>query len=958
LPILDQKALDAVLAKYGGGSLSAGEYRDNYNTFGWNVKSDGSSVKQGAAIWGVEKQTNPMGGYVWYTGDMKAVANQLGVDISGLKTQDQIFNAINDKVSDFYLVSNALDRTGVAADKQTPHASILFKSDGSGNLLPVTDETGNVVQSNYNSIVVHHGGASEQFAELAPLLSMAAMVFAPQMGAYLNSAIGGIQVSAAVAPTAFTMGLPAVTLAQTIGATGVSMLSGAIQNMVTSGLTGGDKGKAALTGAVGPAISGNANQMLNRVGIDQSKIEAIASATNTSAQQVTNMLSNALTVGVTGVVLGNPNALEDAATGLAGQFVGTQAQNLVYDAMKGADPKIIATTVNAAGNVSNIATQTLINGGDVTAALQNAMPSIITGAARAGEAVGKTDTGTAPGTATIEERSTYPDPTLDPSDITKPDSTLGKKPDSDYYDEFAEAFDKPLSEGVGKQIGPAYAGQIESLPPVVVTAPIDDGKSLEHGVTIANRDDPDDVEDYIKDTIFNIVSPNFNSLINFSKINDPNAASSSSAVFNPFTWFGAPPVGSVGNAAKRDSIWEFLGETSSGKPVFKTKDANGGDGPLFTLFILEGQPPKLVNAEGTVTVIPLDVAEKLQDQSVKVKDVLKANKSDAPVFEDNTLKVVKEPPKVDVKLSDIVDPNKKPEVKPTDVKPETTTTAGGSSTAAPTPAPTPTPQQQVVELQKQADAAQVEVLNTANNFIQNPTPENKAKADSAKLNYELVAKVAEAAKAGVPLTQAPQPAPTSGSSGSNAADQPSGAPQGSEQPSQPGSQQTGAQQPSQLGSQQPEQPGVPLPAQPGSDQPSQTASTTPGSGTSNLPGDSTSTTAGLGGNGTGGTGTGGTGTSGTGTSGTGTGAGTGVGVGTDIMGALSALAGAFGSGKVSTGAGGLSQVPAGYTAVTTPLAKRPIGDLYPVSFTMMTPEEIAARSSTKIARRGGLISTR
>jgi hypothetical protein len=59
---------------------------------------------------------------------------------------------------------------------------------------------------------------------------------------------------------------------------------------------------------------------------------------------------------------------------------------------------------------------------------------------------------------------------------------------------------------------------------------------------------------------------------------------------------------------------------------------------------------------------------------------------------------------------------------------------------------------------------------------------------------------------------------------------------------------------------------------------------------------------------------------------------------------------------VSTGAGGLGQVPAGYTAITTPLAKRPIGDLYPVSFTMMSPEEIAARSTPQMVRRGGLVS--
>lgn len=960
LPILDQKALDAVLAKYGGGSLNAGEYRDNYDKFGWNVKSDGSSVKQGAAIWGIEKQVNPMGGYVWYTGDMKSVANQLGVDISGLKNQDQIFNAINEKVGDYYLVSNALDRDNVKADKQTPHASILFKSDGSGNLLPVTDETGNVVQNNYNSIVVHHGGASEQFAELAPLLSMAALVFAPQLGGMLNSAIGGIQVSAAVAPTAFTMGLPAVTLAQTIGATGVSMLSGAIQNVITSGLTGGDIGKAALSGALGPAISGNAAQMLDRVGIDQSKIEAIASATNTSAQQVTNMLSNALTVGVTGVVLGNPNALEDAATGLAGQYVGTQAQNLVYDAMKGADPKIIATTVNAAGNVSNIATQTLINGGDVTAALQNAMPSIITGAAKAGEAVGKSD---GPGTATIEERSTYPEPTLDPSDVAKPDTTLGKsdvtQPDQTaaFDTKQTAAFDTKQTTALTAKDLPGFVDQV---------FPEDLGKSLEHGETVA------DSTEYgtENNSILDVLTPKYNSLINFSDKTDPNAPYGNGAT----SVIGGSDISSIGNGQKSGSFFELFAETSNGRPVFKID----GTGPTFTLFVVDGVP-QLKKDDGTVTYITLEDKKTLEDQAVKVKDAVKANNAEMRIIDDNSNKVVKEPPKVDIKLSDIVDPNKKPvESKPAEAKTTTTTTAGGSATAAPSPAPsaasTSTPQQKVDELEKLADAAKTDVLNAASNFIQNPTPENKAKVDAAELISQAAKNASDAAKLNLPAgpsvsyTPAPTPAPApsggqSGNlevkvSGSGASNQPSGAPPGTQQPS----------------SQPPSQPGSQTPSPPGS-QTSQTP-TTPGSGSSNLPGDSLSTIPGPGGTGTqgtatsgtgtnangtgtGGTGAGGTGTGGTGTGGTGTGGsgtGTGAGVGSGIDGILAALAGLGGSGKVSTGA--LAQVPQGYVATTTPLAKRPIGDLFPVSFTMMTPEEIAARSSTKIVRRGGLVSIR
>ena len=842
LPILDQTALDKVLAKYGGNSLNSGQYRDNYNAFGWNVKSDGSSVLRGSDIFGVVKVTNPMGGEVWYKGDMNNAAKQLGIDISGLKTDEEKYKAINEASKDLYLVSNALDRTGISANNAAPHASVLFKSDGSGNLVPVVDQGGKVVSQQYNAVPVTHAGWQGQLAELAPLIQMASLAFAPQLGNMLNSAIGGMQVSAAVAPTAFTMGLPAVTLAQTIGATGVSMIAGAVQNAVTSGLMGGDIGQAALTGAVAPAMSGNANKILDNVGIGQDSINKIAAATNLKPEQVTNMLANGLTVGVTGAVLGDPNALENALTSTAGQFTGYQAQNLVYDTLKSADPKVLAATASAAGNVANVATQTTINGGDVSLALQNAMPSIISDAAQAGNAVKSPTTGT-----------------TQPSGTTKPDVIAGLTPEqvaqNGYYD----------SEGV-----------------------------LHIDVTGSSEDEDE-------------LAPTKKELTLGSLFSE-----------------GTPPPSGM---AKYVSVFPGSGAST---------DQETPENFLFTITAKDS----FVSEEEKQAAI-----EDASNWAQKVKTDSSANNYEKTLAE-NIVKKLSDVPitNVDTTIPSYVPPSiftppvvKPPEVKPTDVKPVTTTTAGGSSTAAPTPEPTP--QQKADELQKQADAAQTQVLNAANSYIQNPTPENKARASAAVLNYELAAKIADAAKADlIPKAEIPLPK----DSGSTST-QPAGTPAGSQQPSQDGSQQTGSQQTSQPGSQQP--------AQPGSNQPSQTTSTTPGSGTSNLPGDSTSTTSGLGG-----IGTGGTGTVGTGTSGTGTGTGTGTGIGTDITGALSALAGALGSGKVPTVGGGLAQVPIGYTAVTTPLAKRPIGDLYPVSNIMMSPEEIAARSTTQMVRRGGLVS--
>ena len=447
LPILDQAGLDKVLNKYGDNNLNAGQYRDNYNAFGWNSRSDGSSVSRGPAIVGLDMGNIQAGmqsskGYVKSgtnteatDADFKKAADTLELDFnsyvkpikfvptagSGITAgvtetanaknsreytdpvtgetylarldskgnftnsldKTALYNEIADRTKDFYVVSNALESPG--ANKPAEHAAVLFKADGSGNLVPVMDENGKASASYYKTSTVTHAGWQGQLAELAPLIQMAAFIFAPQLGGMLNSAIGSIQVSAAVAPTAFTMGVPAVTLAQTIGAVGVNMVASAVQNAVTSGLMGGDIGKAALVGAVAPAISGNANQILDRVGISPETINKIAEASNLKPQQVTNIMANSLTTGVTGMVLGDPDALEKAFTSAAGEFVGSQAQNLVYDTLKSADPKVIASTASAAGNISNVATQTLINGGDVNAALINAMPAIIGDAAQAGK---------------------------------------------------------------------------------------------------------------------------------------------------------------------------------------------------------------------------------------------------------------------------------------------------------------------------------------------------------------------------------------------------------------------------------------------------------------------------------------------------------------------------------------------------------------------------------------------
>ena len=1079
LPILNQEKLDALVNKYGdsikGNSNARGAFD---NGFGWNMLSDNSMLLHGPALVGLyegqymadaygktqkgvlnaqgvlakdadylnaAKQlnlnadeyyrplkfvgaSNPMGGVEKATSENSAeytdprtgetyLARINQTDNPGAFAfevdKGKLFADISEKTKDFYMVANALEDRG--ANTATKHAAVLFRADGNGNLVPVLDEKNQPTINYYDAERVHHSSFMEDWGGL---LAIGSMIFAPYLSQYIAGNLAALQVSSAVAPTAFTAGLPAVTLGQTIGTVAVNTIASGVTNSVLSGLTNnGDfsnAGSAFISGAAGSLANTSSNKILDSVGIDQATVGKIAEATNLQPAQVSNMLANSITVGAVGTALGDPDALNKAMTGLAGEFVGSEAQNLVADAMKGADTKLIASVSNAAGNLGNVATQTTLNGGDVNAAITNAMPAIITGAAKAGEAAGKVD---GPGTATIEERSTYPEPV------------------PDKYEQIIDAFGNPISKGeqygdplaalVGSQVNGTTLSDLSTtkttsnLPTVFPNGTVQINPNVQYGKiyettvdgqTVQARDairsdgekvtiyfDPSTGEHATTELIGSVnLSPtlgetkgNILESLTGGKILDYANLTAT----KKFTLDGDPIVESPSGkfyALKEDGTNKELnttdlskslklsGKSSNGMPLLESPDgkfyvANTKtnaieEAKINTLFSFGTPPPEVTNnislaGTGSTSTINEDKfgliaqdfgtpEEKLQaitDVETWQKQIQNDPKaSDAQKIEaENIVKAIKDANvtnvKPEVKQPDVTPPEvKPPEIKPVDTKPVTPTTAGGSSTAAPTPEPTP--QQKADELQKQADAAQTQVLNAANNYIQNPTPENKAKASAAVLNYELAAKIADAAKADL-IPKAEIPLPKDSGSTPN---QPAGTPAGSQQPSQDGSQQTGTQQPTQTpGTQQPAQPGLPLPAQPGGDQPSQTTSTTPGSGTSNLPG--TSTTAGLGG-----TGTGGTGTSGTGASGTGTGTGTGVGTGTDIAGILSTLAGAFGGVKVPTG--GLAQVPAGYTAVTTPLAKRPIGDLYPVSHTMMTPEEIAARSTTKMVRRGGLVS--
>lgn len=375
LPILDQGALDGILNKLGTNTLNKDQYRDNYNKFGWNVKSDGSSVARGAAIFGLEKSVSPMGGGISYTGDFNKAAKEANVDISGLKTNEEKYNAINEATKDFYVVANALDRTGASANQKAPHAAILFKADGSGNLVPVVKSDGEVAATYFDAVGVSHAGWRGQLAELAPVISIASMAFLPGIGQALGQSIAGTTAGAA------------------LGAAGSQAVANAAIGAGMAALTGGDPLKAAVLAGAGTMVSANAGKVTESLGISNDAISKIAEAAKISTDQAKNIIANGVSTAIASGVTGSDDLLRDVVSNVAGNFADAKAVNAVVENLGTMDPKALASAASIAGSVANVAGNAIAGGGDLTQALNAAMPGILSNAVTAGTNIVSTTTG-------------------------------------------------------------------------------------------------------------------------------------------------------------------------------------------------------------------------------------------------------------------------------------------------------------------------------------------------------------------------------------------------------------------------------------------------------------------------------------------------------------------------------------------------------------------------------------
>jgi hypothetical protein len=163
LPTLKQSIIDEQFKNKRTNELTSfnSDIRDKIVDAGWNEKSDAVRILNGSGVYGIVAGPAGMGsiGYKKLNGsaageqDFIDAAKAAGIDpnqymnsetIYGKtsKTLDQtkLYNALQEKGKDLYSVTNSLSGAGGRGDA-TPHATVLYKADGNGNLVVQNNPT-------------------------------------------------------------------------------------------------------------------------------------------------------------------------------------------------------------------------------------------------------------------------------------------------------------------------------------------------------------------------------------------------------------------------------------------------------------------------------------------------------------------------------------------------------------------------------------------------------------------------------------------------------------------------------------------------------------------------------------------------------------------------------------------------------------------------------------------------
>ena len=299
-PILDRNAIDETMNKYltnpsyvrsyGTNMMPSNIYRSNFDKFGWNVKSDASSILRGREIFGLTS------GYS--TDQLINTAKIFNIPVENYykKITDRgrtstvidninLLKEIDKKTDGMYYVTNSIDGTN-------KHASVFYKDDGTGRLIPQKDAEGNPVATTFTAETVKKSNWYDLPLEAlrvgAPMVISAYVTgnpnftFTQQVGinAAAQLASGAPpedvvrNITATVAANSLTAGIPGVESSKiipktlneinknianlfpnTVSPTTASALINAERQAVAALITGQDVGQNAIAGAVGGAVA-------------------------------------------------------------------------------------------------------------------------------------------------------------------------------------------------------------------------------------------------------------------------------------------------------------------------------------------------------------------------------------------------------------------------------------------------------------------------------------------------------------------------------------------------------------------------------------------------------------------------------------------------------------------------------------------------------------------------------
>ena len=339
LPTLKQSIIDAQF-RYGkdrSNELNIGnsDIRDQIYNAGWNQKSDAVRVLTGAGNYGIVSNIAGMGGSEFKNlqggiandNDFIAAAKAAGIQNPsqyqksaggglgsiGSKVLDQgkIFSLLQEKGKDLYTVTNAVE--GADRGDTARHATVTYKPDGSGNLVPVNNAATGQPDVKYFD-AVRYKEAPGFFEEYGPFLA-------------LLPAVGGVLQHAGVFANLANAG----TAAGTAGSAGGGFAGGMYGSIGPAGFTA-----ANAAGNVAANVAGALP--LNQVGALTSTMSpAQVAALKTTGDVVAGgALANGIGMGVGGATLGGQlaNALNTGAivsgigagVGAASSYAGAQLQ--------------------------------------------------------------------------------------------------------------------------------------------------------------------------------------------------------------------------------------------------------------------------------------------------------------------------------------------------------------------------------------------------------------------------------------------------------------------------------------------------------------------------------------------------------------------------------------------------------------------------------------------------------